>query len=121
MLRSMLTVFVLLGTLSMFAACGGDDGGGGGERQSILGECPAGADTAAGQAVFTANCQSCHAGFATTRSATPAAATTSCSNLATIADCMYHRAMEGEMPPAPMTALSDTDVEALRVWMACNQ
>jgi mono/diheme cytochrome c family protein len=124
MLRSMLKVFVLLGCFAMLAACGGDDGDGG-ERMSILGDCPANSDAqqTAGQTVFTNNCSACHAGFASAggRGATPSAATTVCSDLLTIGDCMYDRANEGSMPPAPAGDLSDTDVENLMIWLSCNQ
>jgi mono/diheme cytochrome c family protein len=124
MLRSMSKVFLFLACFSMLAACGGDDGGGG-ERMSILGECPTGSDAqqTAGQMVFMNNCSVCHAGFATPggRGATPLPATTTCSDLATIADCMFHRADEGSMPPAPAGDLSTTDVDNLEIWLACTQ
>ena len=123
MLRSMLKVSLFLACFSMLAACGGGDDGDGGERMEILGDCPPGADTAAGQTVYTNNCMVCHPAFAQPagRSGTPAAATTVCSDLARIADCMYDRANEGTMPPAPAGDLSDADVENLRIWLACNQ
>jgi mono/diheme cytochrome c family protein len=125
MLRSMLKVFLFLGCFSMLAACGGDDGGGGGERMSILIDCPADSDAAqtAGQAVYMNNCSACHAGFASAggRGVTPSAATTVCSDLATIGDCMYDRANEGSMPPAPAGDLSDADVDNLLIWLSCNQ
>ena len=115
----------MLALTLVFAACGGGDDGGGNERDSVIGECPNNSDAqaAAGQTVFQNTCAACHAGYAQPggRAGVPPAAATTCSNLATVADCMYHRALEGEMPPAPMADLSDQQVEDLRVWLACNQ
>lgn len=123
--RSVLKMFALAASLSLFVACGGDDDDGGptDPPMSILGECPTGADTTAGQAVFDASCAGCHAGFsdANARTATPADTMDDCTDGLVVADCMYQRAMEMTMPPGGVGALSDAQVEDLRIWLVCNQ
>ena len=72
-----------------------------------LGDCPSGsdADQAAGRAVIEGNCTSCHS--------------FNLDNLArSDAQDMYTKAEGGDMPPSG--ALSDQDVEKMRIFLTCQ-
>ncbi|WP_428265228.1 hypothetical protein [Haliangium sp.] len=120
LVRKTLTILALLACSSLLVACGGDDGDDGG-GMSILGDCPAGADTSTGETVFTNNCSVCHAGFVQASGRGTAPVGINCGSLDTVGECMYDRAMQMSMPPDPNTKLTAAEAESLRVWLACTQ
>jgi len=95
--------------------CGGDDDDTT-PPGDVLGECPQGADTTAGQNIVATRCATagCHAPTISNPSApdltTEAAVTEHAVH-------MYQEAEEGAMPPG--SALPSADLESLRVYLAC--
>ncbi|MDC3955459.1 c-type cytochrome [Polyangium jinanense] len=95
------------------AGCGSDSEG--------LGECPpdSSAQQTAGLSVITNSCTVCHnPNYA---NGTPAGGYdfSSADEIKAEAAEMYSEAAEGAMPPTGK--LSETDLEALRVYLACTQ
>lgn len=97
-----------LAVLALTAAAGCDSG---------LGECPTNstAQQTAGKTVMVGQCNSCHSGS----NAKEGLDFSKDSVVKDEAASMYGEAEEGAMPPSGK--LSDTDLEALRVYLACTQ
>jgi uncharacterized membrane protein len=112
--KRVLSVLAFAAVAAMgFAGCGAD-----------LGSCPtdstASAQKSAGNEVINKQCATagCHS---SSNGGNPAAGLefSSSSSHKTHAVEMYSEASEGAMPPTG--ALSDTDLEAMRVYLACTQ
>lgn len=121
--RSSFKMLALLGSLLFLVACGGDDGDG-----SVLGECPpdSAAQQTQGQTVL-AGCESCHSSTlsGTDRSSAPVGVDFDVDSVVSSrAEAIYEKVLGNfptgtVMPPPPNPALSDSDAEALRVYLAC--
>jgi mono/diheme cytochrome c family protein len=99
------------------AACGG--------AEADLGACPPNSDAQqlAGRKVVEDSCNVCHASNLTGVSRRGAPEGIDFDNLATVraeAGEMYGLALEGEMPELPYDPLSESDLESMRVWLACG-
>ncbi|MBK6688073.1 MAG: hypothetical protein IPG45_26595 [Deltaproteobacteria bacterium] len=105
-----------LALAGFLAACGGDEG-------SDLGECPPSSMTqqVAGRTVVTQRCSSCHSSTLTGAARQNAPVGVDYDTLAGIRANTtkgYEQASAGTMPPTG--ALSATDLENLRIYLACG-
>lgn len=106
--------FVALGGI---AGCGGEEEG--------LGECPpnSSAAQAAGHDVVVGKCEVCHSSQVTGTNRLGAPEDLNFDKLETVraeADEMYEETMSGEMPPDPGSKVTGTDLENMRIWLACG-
>ena len=109
-----------MGLLVMLSALLGSASGCGGED---LGECPANSDAqqAEGKQVIAQNCTTCHSSQLTGAARGGAPAEYNFDNTALVrdeAEEIYSATESGSMPP--VGALSDSQVEAVRVYLACG-
>lgn len=107
-----MTALAVAGFLS---GCGGEE--------AHLGECPTNSMTqqVAGRAVVTQRCASCHSSAVTGAARQNAPVGVDYNTLEAIranADSGYHEASAGVMPPTG--ALNATDLENLRIFLACG-
>lgn len=108
-LRFSLILTVVVASLGVAAGCG-----------TSLGDCPTNSSTqqTAGAQVLVSKCESCHS-TASPGGAADGKAFDNASTVKSEADNMWSEAEGGDMPPSGK--LSDTDLEALRVYLACQK
>jgi uncharacterized membrane protein len=110
---------LLLSSLAFgaIAGCGAEEEG--------LGDCPpsSSAAEAAGHDVVIGKCQVCHSSQVTGTNRLGAPEDMNFDNLETVraeAGEMYEETVSGAMPPDPGSKVTGTDLENMRIWLACG-
>src|SRR5262249_29705982 len=104
----------LVGTL-LVCGCGGED----------LGDCPAdsGSRQIAGRQVVAGHCVICHSSQLSGAARHDAPSELNFDDVSIAADHaqdMYGEAKDGSMPPSGYAAVQGTDLENMRIWLACG-
>ncbi|MCK6587562.1 MAG: c-type cytochrome [Polyangiaceae bacterium] len=93
--------------------------------EADLGDCPPNSEAqqAAGEQVMAANCMICHSSQITGANRQDAPEDLNFDDLATVraeAAELYGETESGAMPPEPYKPVTGTDLENLRIWLACG-
>jgi cytochrome c5 len=115
---SLALVFGSLFAVLVATGCGGDDG----EQTVDLGSCPSNSTTqqSAGQNLVTSKCVTCHSSMLSgaSRGGAPVGLDYDvATKVKSDAALMYSEAYNGAMPPG--APLSETEIENIRIYLAC--